>query len=118
MSTTTTTVLPLPDHFARLLADPAGIAAVRRVPYADIAAAGRDWAARHGLPKAATDKTRVALLPIDNQLTFCSPDFELFVAGRSGQGAVDDTRRLCEFIYRNLHVLTAIYPTMDTHTTM
>ncbi len=30
-------------------------------------------------------------------------------------GAVDDTRRLCEFIYRNLDVITEIIPTLDTH---
>jgi len=31
---------------------------------------------------------------------------------------VDDSRRLCEFIYRNLGVITQITPTMDTHTAM
>ena len=35
--------------------------------------------------------------------------------GRSGTGALDDSRRLCEFIYRNLHRLTQIVPTLDTH---
>ena len=38
----------------------------------------------------------------DVQNTFCLPDFELFVSGRSGTGAVDDNRRLCEFIYRHI----------------
>lgn len=63
----------------------------------------------------ALDKLRIALMPIDNQLTFCNPDFELFVAGQSGRGAIDDTARLCEFIYRNAAVLTEIAPTLDTH---
>jgi nicotinamidase-related amidase len=40
------------------------------------------------------------------------------VAGRSGTGAVDDNRRLCEFVYRNLHRITQIVPTMDTHQAM
>jgi nicotinamidase-related amidase len=31
---------------------------------------------------------------------------------------VDDNRRLCEFIYRNLGVITQICPTMDTHEAM
>jgi len=31
---------------------------------------------------------------------------------------VDDNRRLCEFIYRNLDVITQICPTMDTHQAM
>jgi len=40
------------------------------------------------------------------------------VAGRSGTGAVDDNRRLCEFIYRNLDWITHITATLDTHTAM
>lgn len=118
MNPTTYQVLPLPDHFAQALTDPARMTEVRRVAYGEIAAAGRSWAKQHAIPKASADRSRVALLPIDNQLTFCHPDFELFVAGRSGRGAVEDTRRLCEFIYRNLPHITAIYPTMDTHTAM
>jgi nicotinamidase-related amidase len=55
---------------------------------------------------------------VDVQNTFCIPGFELFVAGRSGTGAVDDNRRLCEFLYRNLGSITAIIPTLDTHQAM
>jgi nicotinamidase-related amidase len=55
---------------------------------------------------------------VDVQNTFCLPGFELYVAGRSGTGAVDDNRRLCEFIYRNLGVITQITATMDTHQAM
>ena len=50
--------------------------------------------------------------------TFCIPDFELFVAGRSGSGAVDDNRRLCEFLYRNLGTITQVFPSLDTHHAM
>ncbi|MGL5194237.1 MAG: isochorismatase, partial [Chroococcales cyanobacterium] len=39
------------------------------------------------------------------------------MGGRSGNGAVEDNQRLCEFIYQNLHRITAVIPTMDTHTT-
>ena len=52
---------------------------------------------------------------IDVQNTFCIPDFELYVGGRSGHGAVEDNIRLCEFIYRNLGNITHITATMDTH---
>jgi nicotinamidase-related amidase len=52
------------------------------------------------------------------QNTFCIPGFELYVAGRSGRGAVDDNHRLCEFIYHNLDVITQITATMDTHQAM
>jgi nicotinamidase-related amidase len=31
---------------------------------------------------------------------------------------VDDNRRLCDFVYRNLNVITEICPTMDTHQAM
>ena len=64
---------------------------------------------------AADDRFRVALVVVDMQNTFCTPGFELFVAGRSGTGALDDSRRLCEFVYRNLGSLTQIVPTLDTH---
>jgi nicotinamidase-related amidase len=72
----------------------------------------------HGLRPAAEDGFRLGLLAVDVQNTFCIPDFELFVAGRSGTGAVDDNRRLCEFIYRNLGVITQILPSLDTHHAM
>jgi len=68
------------------------------------------------VPPAAADGERVCLVIVDCQNTFCIPEFELFVAGRSGMGAVEDNVRLCEFIYRNLGVITEIVPTMDTHT--
>ena len=55
---------------------------------------------------------------IDVQNTFCIPDFELYVGGRSGRGAVEDNVRLCEFIYRHLGEITRITATMDTHLTM
>jgi nicotinamidase-related amidase len=58
------------------------------------------------------------LVAVDVQNTFCIPEFELYVAGRSGTGAVDDNRRLCEFVYHNLDVITRICPTMDTHQTI
>ena len=80
-------------------------------------AAGLGRAARASAP-AAADEKRVCLLAIDVQNTFCLPDFELFVGGRSGRGAVEDNARLCAFIYRNLASITEIHPTLDTHTVM
>ena len=67
---------------------------------------------------AAGDPFRLCLLAVDVQNTFCIPGFELFVAGRSGTGAVDDNRRLCEFVYRNLGTITQIVPSLDTHHAM
>lgn len=110
---TQATQLPIPEHF-----DAKKVGEVWRVPYLELAAAAKKWAKQHDIAPAATDKTRICLLAIDVQNTFCIPDFELFVAGRSGTGAVDDNLRLCEFIYGNLGRITAIAPTMDTHTAM
>jgi nicotinamidase-related amidase len=105
--------LPVPAHF-----DPSRAGEVWRVPYEDRAREAGEWAATHGLAPAAEDSFRVCLLAVDVQNTFCVPDFELFVAGRSGSGAVDDSRRLAEFIYRNLGSISQILPSLDTHHAM
>ena len=73
---------------------------------------------QHGLTVAADDSLRVCLLVVDVQNTFCIPGYELFVAGRSGCGAVDDNRRLIEFIYRNLGTISKVVPSLDTHHAM
>jgi nicotinamidase-related amidase len=73
------------------------------------------WAKEHDLRAAADDERRVCLLAVDVQNTFCTPGFELFVGGRSGCGALDDNRRLCEFVYRSLDSITQIAVTLDTH---
>jgi nicotinamidase-related amidase len=105
--------LPLPPHF-----DPNLVGEVWRVPYEQRAREASSWAHEHGLRPAAEDDFRVCLLAVDIQNTFCIPEFELFVAGRSGTGAVDDNRRLCEFLYRNLAEITQIFPSLDTHHAM
>jgi nicotinamidase-related amidase len=105
--------LPVPPHF-----DPSRVGEIWRVPYQERAEQAHAWAAEHGLPPALDDDCRICLVLVDVQNTFCIPGFELFVAGRSGNGAVDDNRRLCEFLYRNLGAITAIIPTLDTHHAM
>jgi nicotinamidase-related amidase len=105
--------LPLPAHF-----EPSRVGEVWRVPYEDRAREAPEWADEHGIAPAAEDAFRICLLAVDVQNTFCIPDFELFVAGRSGTGAVDDNRRLCEFVYRNLGEITQIFPSLDTHHAM
>lgn len=102
--------LPLPPH-----ADPARVGEVYRVDYEARFRDARAWAAEHGIEPAARDERRVCLLAVDVQNTFCTPGFELFVAGRSGTGALDDNRRLCSFLYRNLDAVTEAVVTLDTH---
>ena len=101
---------PIPPHYR-----PEKVAEVWKVPYQERASEAERWAREHVIRPSIEDKYRICLLPVDVQNTFCIPGFELYVGGRSGTGAVDDNRRLCEFIYRNLGVITEICPTMDTH---
>ena len=100
--------LPLPPHW-----DPDRVEEVWRVPYDRLAAGADEWAQRHDIPPASSDRRRICLLLVDVQNTFCTPGFELFVPG-----APDDNRRLCEFLYRNLGAITQIVPTLDTHHAM
>jgi nicotinamidase-related amidase len=97
--------LPIPPHF-----DPGRTGDVWRIPYQERAVEAQAWAAEHGLRPAAEDGLRICLVAVDVQNTFCIPGFELYV-----QGAEDDNRRLCEFLYRNLSAITAVIPTLDTH---
>jgi len=110
---TTLTELPIPEHF-----DAQRVGEVWRVPYQERAEAATAWALQHAIPPAVHDARRICLLAIDVQNTFCIPDYELFVGGRSGMGAVEDNVRLCEFIYRNLGEISEIVVTMDTHATL
>ena len=104
------TQLPIPNHFQ---ADRVG--EIWRVPYQDRSIAANLWANQHQLVPTTQGHTQVRLLLIDVQNTFCQPDFELFVGGQSGRGAIEDNVRLCEFIYRNLGEIDQIIATLDTH---
>ena len=102
--------LAIPPHFA-----PDKVGEVWRVPYQQRAEEAEQWAKQHHIPPAADDRFRICVLPVDVQNTFCIPGFELYVGGRSGRGALDDNLRFTRFIYRNLHRITQICPTLDTH---
>ena len=105
--------LSIPPHF-----NPDRVGEVWRVDYQLVAETATEWAAEQHIGPAKNDPFQVCLVAVDVQNTFCVPGFELYVGGRSGTGAVDDNRRLCEFIYRNLNSITQIIPTMDTHQAM
>ncbi|MCU0600383.1 MAG: hypothetical protein MUE70_14130 [Desulfobacterales bacterium] len=102
--------LPIPGFYNKKT-----VGDVWRVPYQVRAGQAEAWAIEHRITPASHDSFNIYLLLVDVQNTFCIPGFELFVGGASGTGAVDDNQRLCEFIYQNLHRLTRIYPTLDTH---
>jgi nicotinamidase-related amidase len=104
------TELPIPPHF-----DQEMVGKIWRVPYQERAIEAAEWAHRHDIVPAGKDGFKICLVAIDCQNTFCIPEFELFVGGRSGAGAVEDNVRLCTFIYRNLGAITRIVSTVDTH---
>src|SRR6185312_9217586 len=103
--------LPVPSHF-----DPKRAAAWDYRP--DAAALATDaaaWRKQHAVKPSAADERRVHMLLIDVQKDFCFPEGTLYVAGRSGTGAIDDSRRIGEMIYRNHGAITDITTTLDTH---
>jgi len=104
--------LPLPDLYdARHAFDAAyavnDIVAVQK--------AAEAWRLAHKLTPEGGDKTTIPLLVIDDQVDFTFPEGALFVAGRSGRGAMEVQDRLAQFVYRNLAAITQVTCTMDTH---
>lgn len=101
---------PLPDHY-----NPRKVGEVWRVPYQERAQSALEWSKAHLVQPAAWDVFKLGLLLIDVQNSFCIPGYELFVGGRSGKAAIHDNRRLCQFIYRNIGIITDITATLDSH---
>ncbi|MFN2160396.1 MAG: isochorismatase [Anaerolineales bacterium] len=101
---------PLPSFY-----NPEAAGEVWRVPYQNRAEQAREWSRLNNIQPAFRDDFKLGLLLVDVQNTFCIPGFELFVSGQSGLGAVEDNRRLCSFIYKNLGSITAVTATLDTH---
>jgi nicotinamidase-related amidase len=104
-------MLPIPTFF-----DPKHAAEwAYRPDAAALHVAAGAWKAQHAIKPSAADEKRVHLLLIDVQKDFCFPEGSLYVAGRSGRGAIEDSRRIAEFIYLNLNSITDITTTLDTH---
>ncbi|MER2561234.1 MAG: nicotinamidase [Myxococcaceae bacterium] len=98
-------MLPLPDFYEskqvpQLFMERAGL----------VADAGEAYAQKHGIKPSGADKFRVAAFGIDVQVGFCTPGASLFVPG-----AVEDTQRTVEWLYRNLDKVTSLFFSMDTH---
>jgi nicotinamidase-related amidase len=97
--------LPLPDFYQpaqvpQLFLERAGL----------VAEAGEAFAQRHGVKPAGQDKFRIAAFGIDVQVGFCVPGASLFVPG-----AVEDTQRAVEWLYRNLGQISGLFFSLDTH---
>ena len=103
--------LPLPPHY--------DAANARRWDYSpdetSLFAHAAVWRRAHDIPPAGAARRDLHLLLIDCQKDFCFPEGSLYVGGRGGAGAMDDSARIAAFIYRNLGAITTITATMDTH---
>lgn len=103
--------LPIPGFY-----DPANAARWEYAPDQQALFAAADaWRREHAIAPASADAKRVHLVLVDVQKDFCFPRGTLYVGGRSGRGAVEDSDRIARFVYRNLHRITEITPTLDTH---
>jgi nicotinamidase-related amidase len=63
------------------------------------------------IAEAREDGERIAAFGIDCQVAFCTPGASLFVPG-----AVEDTARAIEWLYRHLDRVTTLVLSLDTHT--
>jgi len=103
--------LPVPPGF-----DPARAANRSYRPDAGgVFEAASAWRRRHSIPPAGEDRWKTRLLLVDLQKDFCFPDGALYVGGRSGRGALEDSERICRFIFENLARIGEITCTLDTH---
>src|SRR5262245_21406422 len=98
-------MLPLPKFY-----DPSTVKAVHIERAAIVAEAAEEYRRAHAVARASEDKVRVSAFGIDAQIGFCSPGASLFVPG-----AVEDTQRTIEWIYRNLDHITHLSFSLDTH---
>jgi nicotinamidase-related amidase len=69
-----------------------------------------EYKKKHKVTPAAQDKFRIAAFGIDAQIGFCAPGASLFVPG-----AVEDTQRTIDWLYRHLDKITALHFSLDTH---
>ncbi len=73
------------------------------------------YARVNNLHPGTSDKIKLALLLIDAQRDFCHKEGTLYVGGRTGDGAIDDSKRIAEFIYNNVGIISKTIATLDTH---
>lgn len=111
MSTTAIRQLPLPTFFKAKNAEDWGYGP----NHAELFAQAESWGKKHDIKPAGHDGKKVHLLLIDVQRDFCFPQGSLYVGGRSGKGAMEDNRKMAEFIYRNMGRITDMTCTLDSH---
>lgn len=97
--------LPAPAFY-----DPAAVGTLYLERAARVAEEAIAFRAAHGVAEAAADGERIAAFGIDAQVAFCIPGASLFVPG-----AVEDTVRAIEWLYRHLGRITTLVLSLDTH---
>jgi nicotinamidase-related amidase len=97
--------LPLPSLYDR-----ATVGTLYLERAARVAEEAAEFRAKHALTDATNDRERIAAFGIDCQVAFCLPGASLFVPG-----AVEDTARTIEWLYRNLGRITTLVLSLDTH---
>ena len=76
----------------------------------EIAAAAEDYRTHQALTPASEDRFRIAAFGIDTQVDFCAPHGALYV-----RGAVEDTARTLNWLYRHIGKITGLFFSVDTH---
>ena len=111
MSTTAIKQLPVPAFFKAKNAEDVSY----DPDQASLFAAAEGWVKKHDINPSGHDTKKVHLLLIDVQRDFCFPQGSLYVGGRGGKGAMEDNRKIAEFMYKNLGRISDVTCTMDTH---
>jgi len=98
-------MMPLPSFY-----EPSKVREVYIERVALVSEAAVAYRKQHKIAPASQDKLRIAAFGIDCQVGFSTPGASLFVPG-----AVEDTSRTIEWLYRNLDKITQVAFSLDTH---
>ncbi|MDB4936497.1 MAG: hypothetical protein JWP87_3469 [Labilithrix sp.] len=98
-------MMPLPRFY-----DPAMVRNVYVERVGLVAEAADAFKKKNKIAPASQDRLRIAAFGIDCQVGFSTPGASLFVPG-----AVEDTSRTIEWLYRNLDRITQVAFSLDTH---
>ncbi len=98
-------MLPSPSFY-----DPSRVSELALERAGLVAEEAAAFARTHKIGPATQDTFRIAAFGIDCQVGFCVPGASLFVPG-----AVEDTARTLRWLYGNLHLVTGLHFSLDTH---
>ena len=98
-------MMPLPTFY-----DPSTVKDVYIERAGLVTEAANAYKRQHKVAPASQDRLRIAAFGIDCQIGFSTPGASLFVPG-----AVEDTARTIEWLYKNLDRITQVAFSLDTH---